>query len=182
MGYPVLDADQVVHKILMNGGPAEKEVLKAFGENLRDAKGHLDRRALGRVVFADASKLETLEKILHPRVRELVASEKDKLENAGHGAAFYDVPLLFEKKMESMFNRIIVVSAPEDVRRQRVMARSGLTADEFTERQGRQLPPEYKEKNANAVIVNSGDLVKLKKEIESALKSLKVPLPAAANS
>lgn len=182
MGYPVLDADQVVHKVLSPGGLAESEVIQTFGENLRDSKGHLNRRALGLVVFGDPAKLETLENLLHPRVREQVANEKEKLKKAGHQVAFYDVPLLFEKKMESMFNQIIVVTASEEVRRQRVLARSGLTASEFNERQKRQLPPEYKEKNANAVIQNSGDLTKLKVETENALKHLKIPLPTAANS
>jgi dephospho-CoA kinase len=181
MGYPVLDADRVVHKITGPGSVATEEIVRTFGESLRDQAGNLDRRALGRAVFGDPAKLEQLEKILHPRVREQVALERKALSDMGHKAAFYDVPLLFEKKMEAMFNRILVVSAPEDVRRQRVMSRSGLTAQEFDERQKRQLPAEEKEKKASAVIMNSGDLAKLKMEVESALKFLKIPLPAAAN-
>ena len=148
---------------------------------MRSPDGTLDRRALGRVVFGDPSKLETLEKILRPRVRAQVSEEKVKLAYRGHKAAFYDVPLLYEKNMEKDFNHVIVVSAPEEVRRQRVLARTGWTEAEFNERQSRQLPAELKEKKASVVIKNTGDLEKLRGEIEAALKFLKVPLPAAAN-
>src|SRR4051794_33615719 len=93
MGFAVLDADDVARKVLGPGTPGEKEVLKTFGEHLVDKQGRLDRRALGRVVFRKPVELEKLEKLIHPRVRDEVAQQRERLVASGAGAAFYDVPL-----------------------------------------------------------------------------------------
>lgn len=174
-GYVVLDADQVVRTVLKSGGEAEAEVFKTFGESVRGADGNLDRRALGAVVFADPQKLEKLEWILHPRVRAFVASEKAELEKQGVAAAFYDVPLLYEKKMEGQFDFVIVVSAPPALRLQRLQKRTGLTVKEIEERWNNQLPAQLKESRADAVIKNNGGLEDLEFEIAKVLRKLSVP-------
>lgn len=174
-GYVVLDADQVVRTVLRSGSDAEKEVFKTFGELVRGADGNLDRRALAAAVFADAHKLEQLEWIIHPRVRAQVAAEKAALIQAGTRAAFYDVPLLFEKKMEDQFDFVITVSASPALRLQRLQKRTGLTIVEIEERWSRQLPAQLKETRADAVIKNNGSLEDLDLEIAAALKKLGVP-------
>lgn len=182
LGFPVLDADKVVHGLLAPGGAAEAEVFRTFGGNLRGADGHLDRRALGRVVFADPQKLIQLENLLHPLVRAEVAAQRQKLAAQGCAAAFYDVPLLFEKKMEDQFDYVLVVTASEGVRRARLRARSQWSDLEFDERAARQLAPSEKEVRASYVLRNEGSLEDLKRDLSGALKALQVPLPAAADS
>lgn len=177
IGYTVLDADAVVRRALSPGSPAETEVLKTFGESVRGEDGHLDRRALGRVVFPDAVLLEKLEWILHPRVREEVAREKAALAAAGARVAFYDVPLLFEKKMESTFDHVIVVSSTPALRLQRLQKRTGMTVAEIEERWSRQLPAQLKETLASYVVKNNGSLEDLERETRAALAGLSLPAP-----
>ena len=175
-GFDVLDADQVVQQVLSPGGAAEREILSAFGgAGVVGADGGLDRRALGRVVFGDAERLAKLEAILHPRVRDLVTERRRALERDGKAVAFYDVPLLFEKKMESQFDHILVVSTARDLRLARVTARTGLSAAEVEARWASQLPPEYKEARASAVIANDGDLAELRVGVRTALTALRLP-------
>ncbi|MBX3021729.1 MAG: dephospho-CoA kinase [Bdellovibrionales bacterium] len=171
-GLKVLDADQVVRTVLSPGGEAETEVYKTFGEGVRGVDGTLDRRKLGVVVFGNPAKLEQLEWIIHPRVRAEVASQRAALEAAGEEAAFYDVPLLYEKRMEDQFDAVIVVSASPAVRLQRLQKRTGLTVAEIEERWSHQLPAQLKESRADAVVKNNGSLEDLEREVSSALNHL----------
>ena len=171
-GFVALDADEIVHRVLRQGGVAEREVLQTFGQNLRGAGGALDRRALGRLVFADPVKLARLESILHPLVRAEVARARRELEGRGETVAFYDVPLLFEKNMQADFDHILVVTASESARRARVKARLGLSDADFDERSSRQLPVEVKEKGASVVVRNEGTRDDLRVEMNRALRAL----------
>lgn len=182
MGFDVLDADEVARKILGPGTPGEAEVFQTFGQHLQDKHGRLDRRALGRLVFNDKSKLEKLESIIHPLVRDEVARLRTALAARGVSAAFYDVPLLFEKNMQDQFDKVLVVSASRALRDERVKTRSQLTAEEIEERNARHLPPEVKEAKASAVIRNEGSIVDLQNEISRVLAAVGVKLPGAANS
>ncbi len=177
MGFEVLDADEVARKVLSPGSPGEKKVFQTFGEDLKNERGELDRRALGRVVFGHPDKLAELEGIIHPLVKKDVLQRRKKLADARVKAAFYDVPLLYEKNMQGDFDFVIVVTAPKDLRASRVQSRSQLTLEEIEARNMRHLPPEFKEKAASAVIRNSGSLEDLQKEIQAALKKLKVTIP-----
>jgi dephospho-CoA kinase len=178
MGFEVIDADDVARKVLSPGSPGEAQVLKTFGENLRDDQGHLDRRALGRVVFASSEKMETLESIIHPLVRSEVAARKKRLEADGVPAAFYDVPLLYEKNMQTDFDYVIVVTADFETCKSRVISRSRLSVEEIVERNSRHIPPQIKEAKADAVIRNAGSLADLQLEIVKALTRLKIALPS----
>ena len=177
MGYDVLDADKVVHHILSTGGPAEKEIYRTFGESLRGSDGRLDRRALGQMVFGDLDRLALLEGIIHPLVRQHISQERARLSSAGKQIAFYDVPLLFEKKMEKDFDHILVVTAPEDQRRRRLAARSQMSDDEFVERSKHHVSPEEKAARATYVIVNDSNLKDLEADVLRSLASLKLPPP-----
>lgn len=178
IGYSVLDADAIVRQTLSPGSPAETEVVRTFGESVRGPDGHLDRRALGALVFRDPVLLEKLEWILHPRVREEVARERAALAARGLPVAFYDVPLLFEKKMESTFDFILVVSSSPAVRLRRLQKRTGLSVAEIEERWSRQLPAQLKETLASHVIRNDGDLDDLERATRAALAQLGLPAPA----
>lgn len=182
MGFPVLDADQIVHELLAPGGPVEKEILSTFGPGVQGPDGNLDRRALGQLVFSNSEHLARLEALLHPKVRGEVAKKKSQLWAQGVGHAFYDVPLLFEKKMEDQFDYIVVVSADPDLRRKRIKDRMKLSDSEIDARMTWQIPPNIKEAAATAVIYNNAGEAELLSEIHGMLRRLNIPLPAAANS
>jgi len=180
LGYPVLDADHLVHQILSPGGPAETEILKTFGGDLRDAGGALDRRALGRVVFPSSAKLAQLESIIYPILRNEVAQRRKNLADKGANAAFYDVPLLFEKGMRDQFDHVLVVSASETLRRERLKVRSGMSDLDFDQRMAKQMAPAEKERLASAVIRNESDEAALIEETKRALRVLKIPSPTVS--
>lgn len=177
IGYDVLDADQVVHEILSPGGPGEAEVFRTFGESVRGADGHLDRRALGRKVFGDTAQLSRLERILHPLVRQRVGAEKNRLAAAGQKVAFYDVPLLFEKKMENDFDHILVVTAPDESRQRRLNQRSQMSEAEFLERSKHHVSPAEKVARASFVIHNDSTLENLEQKVSLAIAHLNLPAP-----
>ena len=180
MGFEVLDADAVARKVLGPGTPGEAKVFRTFGEQLQDSSGRLDRRALGRLVFCDSNKLRKLESIIHPLVRVEVAEHRSRLAARGAAAAFYDVPLLFEKNMRDQFDLVLVVSAAQDLRVARLKTRSQLTDEEIEERTAHHLPAEVKEAAASAVIRNDGGVEDLEKNLRRVLLNLKIAQPVTS--
>lgn len=126
-GIPLHDADATVHKLMAAGGPATGPVANLFGADMLTAGGAVDRRRLGRVVFADTVLRKQLEAVIHP----LVAADRDAfLEDqrlAGAPVVVLDIPLLFETGAEALCDFVILCSAPDEVQRQRAMARDGMT-------------------------------------------------------
>lgn len=177
--YTVLDADEVVRRLLAPGTETESAVISTFGAVVADPDGRLDRRRLGQIVFPDPTALARLEAILHPRVRDEVAREREDLRRQGPPAAFYDVPLLFEKNMQALFDAIVVVTAPDDVRRARIKTRTGLSDDEISARFARQVSQAEKARGATVVISNDGDLNELESRVDEALIHLQLPVRGA---
>jgi dephospho-CoA kinase len=174
LGFSVLDADQLVHDLMAPGTPLAREIISTFGGGVAAAEGAVNRAALGRLVFQDKKKLAQLEGLTHPKVREQVARLRAEMQKQGAPAAFYDVPLLFEKNLEPQFDFVLVVSAPENLRRERLKARSKLSDAEISERFATQLSPELKDSKASAVIRNDGDLENLTAEVKRALAKIGV--------
>ena len=165
-GFEVVDADQLAREAVQLGTDANLEIARVFGPGAALASGELNRQAIGRVVFSDRTKLTILENIIHPRVRQLARERREALEQKGNKVAFYDVPLLFEKNMESQFDRVVVVACEPDTQLQRLVARDGHSIEEAKRRLGSQLPIEEKAKKAHFVIRNDGDLSDLEKAVD----------------
>ena len=154
-------ADEVVHHLLKNDRRAISRIAKRFGEDVRGAEG-IDRKALGREVFADAEALRDLEAILHPLVR----TETDRRIGASGAALFVaEIPLLFETERGEDFDYTVAVTVPEERRRvwaeERGVDEAALRAIEV-----RQLTGEEKAKRADLVVRNDGDLDKLREQAE----------------
>ncbi len=178
-GFAVLDADRMAHLTLSPGSPGEAEVFKIFGEVVMGTDGNLDRRALAAVVFNNKTELARLEALIHPMVREAIAQMRADLVQQGNAVAFYDVPLLFEKSMQSQFDSIWVVTSPQVARLQRLKDRSSLTAGEVEERTRHHVPEAEKVRQASVVIQNNGSLEDLIRAIDQALSTQGLTLPAA---
>ena len=127
-GVPVIDTDVVAHELTAPGGAALGAIRAAFGADVMQADGTLDRAALRRRIFSDGDARRQLEAILHPRIRQIVAQ---KLATLTAPYALIVIPLLVETGGYSdVLNRVLVVDCPEDQQIARVMARSGLAQDE----------------------------------------------------
>ncbi len=172
MGHSVVDADALSRLVVEKNGPAYREVLSVFGPDFVDGNGDLDRKKLGQIVFADKKKRVQLEQIVHPKVKYLALLEKSRLETEGKNIAFYDVPLLYEKNLEAEFDAILLVYAPESIQIERMMIRNGYSESEARERVQAQIPIEQKLLRSPHVVMNTGKIEDLKKEIKKILAEM----------
>ncbi|WP_242345327.1 dephospho-CoA kinase [Anaeromyxobacter terrae] len=156
-GVPVIDADALARAVVDPGTPALAEIARVFGPGVLDAQGALDRRGLGAIVFADPEARRRLEAITHPAIRRAMADETARLAALGHDLAFYDVPLLFEVGLDAALDSVVVVWAPRDVQRARVVRRDRITAAEADARLAAQLPIDEKALRADFVVDNADE-------------------------
>ena len=148
LGHPVWDADAAVHDLYAPGGAAVAPVAAAFAGTMCD--GGIDRAALRQALAADPAGFQRLEAIVHP----LVAAERADFiaRHADTPIVVLDIPLLYETGAERGMDGVAVVSAPAAVQRARVMARPGMTEENFRLILSRQMPDSEKRKRADWVI------------------------------
>lgn len=165
LGAAVVDTDVIAHELTAPGGAAIESIRNAFGDEVIDARGALDRAAMRRKVFADASAKARLEAILHPMIR----AEADRRSAAARAPyVVLVVPLLVESGgYRSRVRRVAVVDCPEEVQVARVMTRSGLSAEEARAIMSAQASREQRLAVADDVIDNGGDLAALRPQVEA---------------
>jgi dephospho-CoA kinase len=164
-GAVVVDADAIAREIVEPGQPALAEIREAFGPEIIDADGRLDRARLAEIVFADADALGRLNGITHPRIAERSA---ELLARAPADAVVvYDMPLLVEQGPAALagWDRIIVVDCSDDARLQRLVER-GLDIDDAGRRIAAQATREERLAVADVVIDNTGDLPALEIQVD----------------
>jgi dephospho-CoA kinase len=147
---PVFDADATVHRLQARGGRAVAAIAAAFPGCVRD--GAVDRACLRRAVLDRPDALRTLERILHPMVRQAEAAFLARARRAGHRAAVLDIPLLLETGGDRRVDRIVVVTAPPAVQRERVRRRRRMSAAEAEAVIARQMPDAEKRRRSDVVI------------------------------
>jgi dephospho-CoA kinase len=154
-GVAVIDTDEIAHALTRPGAEGFAAIVRAFGPEMLDAQGRLDRARLRRLVFADADARKKLEDILHPLIRAEVAR---KLATAPGPYVVVVVPLLIETGgFRELVNRVLVVDCPEETQIQRTMARSGLTRPEVVAIMAAQAPRARRLACADDVLDNSGE-------------------------
>jgi dephospho-CoA kinase len=149
-GVPVSDSDAIVHQLYEKDGAAVAPVEKAFPGVVSD--GRIDRQKLARHLGAHPGDFVRLEKIVHPLVRAEQAKFLAETRKLKKPLAVLDIPLLFETRRDSDVDRIVVVSAPTDVQRRRVLARPGMTEEKFAAILARQLPDAEKRARADFIV------------------------------
>jgi dephospho-CoA kinase len=151
LGVPVFDADAAVHQLYSPGGRAVPLIRAVFPDAIAD-DGGVNRTRLGEHMRSDPLNLDVLTSFIHPWVGEMRAAFLSKAQEAGSAAVVFDVPLLFETGGDAKVDATVVVTAPADVQRARVMERPGMTADLFETLLGRQMPDAEKRARADYVI------------------------------
>ncbi|WP_416357219.1 dephospho-CoA kinase [Aureimonas phyllosphaerae] len=154
LGVPVHSADATVHRLY--AGRAAPLVEARFPGTVRD--GVVDRAALGARVLGDKPALAALEAIIHPLVREEEQAFLEAARAAGAPLAVLDIPLLYETSGERRVDAVLVVTAPPDIQRARVLARPGMTAERFEKILASQMPDTDKRRRADFVIDTSEGL------------------------
>lgn len=172
MGATVIDADAIVHELQAAGAPMLDEIARAFGPEVIDRDGALDRAALGAIVFRDPEARVQLGRIVHPEVGVTMARRMAEATSDGASLIVLDIPLLFEGRKARTggasalpFDATVLVYAPEETQIERQMRRDGCTREEALLRIRAQLPIEDKKAMADIVIDNSGSLDETKRQI-----------------
>ncbi len=172
-GVPVFDADAAVHRLQGPGGTLLPAIEAAF-PGTTGPDGVL-RQELGALVFGDKAALARLEAIVHPAVARL--REAFLIEHAGEPLVVFDIPLLFEKGHREGLDAVVVVSAPADVQRARVLARPGMTVERFAHILGLQVPDAEKRAAADFVINTGVPLAATRAEVNTLLHRLREKNP-----
>jgi dephospho-CoA kinase len=176
LGYCVLNADKNAHEALKKTSAIFPEIVKIFGEKILTPDGEIDRKILSSIVFSDKYLLAKLEAITHPHIQNLTQKEKEALMNKGVDLAFYDIPLLFEKKLEKKFDKIVVVTCKKETQIKRAMERTKLSENEIKDRLAVQMALEVKAKNADYVLRNDGTIEELTMKVQDLILQLKKDL------
>lgn len=171
-GIPVHDADAAVHSVYAPGGAAVAALEAAFPGVTND-QGGIDRPKLRQRVMHDAAALKRLEEIVHPIVGGLQLGFLQKAMDQGHDIVVLDIPLLFETGGDKRADAILVVSAPPDVQRARVLARGQMTEAEFEAILARQVPDAIKRAKADFVIDTSLGFVHAEECVDEILSQLR---------
>jgi dephospho-CoA kinase len=167
-GVPVFDADAVVRQLQGPGGALVDRIGQLFPGTVRC--GTLDRDCLAQIVLTDPAKLAALERIVHPAVRDWRQAFIDK--HAGAPALMFEIPLLFETGGEKEFDKVVVVSAPTEVQRARVLDRQGMSSAKLESILKRQTPDEEKRRRADFVIETGGELSTTEAQVRHILACL----------
>lgn len=176
-GVPVHDADAVVHDLYQ--GAAVKPVEAAFPGVTVD--GRIDRQKLSARVVGNPDALRTLESIVHPLVRETETAFLDSAVQQGHAFAVLEIPLLFETRADRRCDVTIVVTAPEEAQRARVMSRPGMTEDKLAALLGKQMPDAEKRSRADFLVETHLGLDHARMQVGDILATLKARKSARPN-
>ena len=156
-GAQVVDTDELARQLVQPGQPALAEIQAEFGKRILTPDGQLRRDELARIVFAAAAAREKLEAILHPRIRERWLAQVEIWRKENRALAVVVIPLLFETRAESHFNKIICVACSAPTQRQRLLSR-GWTPEQIKQRLAAQWPVEQKISRADFVVWTDGAL------------------------
>jgi dephospho-CoA kinase len=171
LGADVIDADAIARDVVEPGTPGLAEVARRF-PGVLGADGRLDRAKLGARIFFDPQERAALNAILHPLIQEEFRRRTAALEAQGKPLVVYDAALLIENGLHRAMDAVVVVNAPEDVQRRRLMERNGLTREEADARLASQMPLREKLQHATWVVENGGTLEATRAQVERIRKEL----------
>jgi dephospho-CoA kinase len=161
LGATIIDADELARQAVEVGTPALQRIAERWGTEVLAPDGLLDRAALRRRVFHDATELEELNQIVHPAVTQLRDNQVAAAQARGDRVVICDIPLLFERRLADEFDRIVLVDAPRPLRLERLVRERGLEETEALDMITAQMPAELKRARADHVIDNTGTLAEL---------------------
>ncbi|HHT51439.1 MAG TPA: dephospho-CoA kinase [Eubacteriaceae bacterium] len=164
-GATIIDADHLARKVVKKGEPALDKLVAAFGEAILTNDGELNRKKLGEIVFNDNKKLEKLNDILHPLINSLAIKLFQKERNKGKDKIVYDSPLLIEKNLIHMVDKVWLIYLDEKSQLRRLMERDNYTKVQALKRINSQMPIKDKIRFADVLIDNSGSISDLEEKL-----------------
>jgi dephospho-CoA kinase len=187
-GATLIDADQLAREAIAPGTPGFDAVVEHFGPTVVAPDGQIDRSALRRRVFGDAAARDVLNGIVHPIVARLREAAVREARARGDALVISDIPLLFEVGLERAFDGVVLVDAPEAVRRARMVRDRGLSVEEADAMIAAQWPSARKRAGATWILENGGTRGQLARQVEAlwpvllAADGAATPLPHGASA
>lgn len=166
LGAEIIDADRIGHQAYRPRTEAWEAVVAAFGEQILQPNGEVDRKKLGAIVFAESDALARLNAIMHPRMYKMLKERLEELREQGTEVAVVEAAVLIEAGWTPLVDEIWVTEAEEDVVVGRVRLRSNLPEEEIRRRIRSQLSREERASRATAVIENNGGLEELRQRVQ----------------
>ena len=168
-GAVVIRSDELARQVIEPQTPGFQQVIDRFGKEFVNSEGYIDRAKLAQIVFQDDAALKDLEKIVHPLVRSKTNQIIDQ--HTSETIIVNEIPLLLEKKMESLFDFLVIVISSEKNRLERLSQR-GLTAEQASARMSKQVSDDERKAAADFLIVNDGNLDQLEADVEKIWQTL----------
>ena len=168
-GAVVIRSDELARQVIEPQTPGFQKVIDRFGKEFVNSEGYIDRAKLAQIVFQDDAALKDLENIVHPLVRSKTNQIIDQ--HTSETIIVNEIPLLLEKKMESLFDFLVIVISSEKNRLER-LAQRGLTTEQATARMAKQVSDDERKAAADFLIVNDGNLDQLEADVEKIWQTL----------
>lgn len=168
-GAVVIRSDELARLVIEPQTPGFQQVIDRFGKDFVNSEGYIDRAKLAQIVFKDDAALKDLENIIHPLVRRKTNQIIDQ--HTAETIIVNEIPLLLEKKMESLFDFLVIVISSEKNRLERLTQR-GLTTEQATARMAKQVSDDERKAAADFLIVNDGNLDQLEADVEKIWQTL----------
>ena len=174
LGAPLIDFDVLARQVVEPGKPAFTQIVDYFGKEVLQGDGTLDRKRLSRIVFRDTEKRNQLEGFTHPPIYEaFLKGVKAITEKDPEAIIQAVVPLLIEKNLQSIFDKVLVVYVPEGQQIERLAERDGISREEAAHMLKTQLPIEEKLAYADFVVNNEGPMEETRKQAKDVWLELK---------
>ena len=172
LGAVVVSADVLARKVVLPGSSVLAEIVSVFGERVLDDRGHLNRKVLGELIFADAEARIILNRITHPAIAGMADQEFKRHLKTGVPLIVYDAPLLFEAKAEGQVDKVLLVTIDPAQQMVRLIARDGIGRQQALARIASQMPQEAKAAKADYIIDNSGTLEETRRKVRELMARL----------
>ncbi|MFB4162988.1 dephospho-CoA kinase [Alteribacillus sp. JSM 102045] len=173
-GIPVIDADKIAREVVEPGEAAYEKVVEQFGIEILEKDGTIARKKLGRAIFGDTIKRQTLNQIIHPAIRQRMLEKKNQYEQEGYSNLVFDLPLLIENNLQFMVDKVLLVYVDAAVQKNRLMERDQAGEEDAKNRIASQMPLEEKKAYADAVIDNNQSRQQSLAQLENILKEWKL--------
>ena len=171
LGAEVINADQVGHEAYTAHTESWNAVVDAFGRDILQPDGEIDRRKLGAIVFADPAQLAKLNGIMHPRMADMVAEKTEQMRSRGVQVVVVEAALMFEAGWETLVDEVWATDSPLEIVFERLMSRNGMDEQEVRKRIGSQMDIQERLDRADVVVDNSGDVAALEATVKSLWES-----------
>lgn len=174
LAIPVIDADVIAKEVVQKDQPAYRDIVRTFGTDILAEDLQLDRPKLGAIVFQDEEKRQLLNQIVHPAVRKEMLAQKEFFLQEGYETIVLDIPLLFESKLTSLVDKVLLVFVDDSIQLERLMARNNFTKEEAEARIRSQMPLQEKVPLADEIISNNGTIDETKEQLLDVLSKWNV--------